>query len=127
MGLLVAARKVSGREWAASTAAVVAVLTAIALEGPPRFTTLAFLLPGLVIDAFGLLLPRWERFAVFAGVVAGLANVVKFAVGFAGIVVIAHTNTAYTAALTPWISHFVFGFCGGLVAALLCRQGSANG
>jgi len=126
MGLLVAARQLSGRGWAANFAAFVAACTSLALAGPPRFTTLALLAPGLAIDAVYILLPRWPASALVAGLAAGLGNVVKFAVSFFAFAGFAHGDGAVTSMLMPWVSHFGFGLCGGIIAVLLTRPGQTE-
>jgi len=120
MGLFIAARQISGRTWAASAAAFAACLTSLALAGPPRFTTLAFLVPGLVIDLIYLLAPRFGSSVLLAGLAAGLGNVAKFAITFAGFAMVARNLTA--SAFLPWASHFAFGLLGGVLAALLAGR-----
>ncbi len=123
MGLLVAARQLSGRAWGASAAAFAAALTSLALAGPPRFTTLALLAPGLVIDAVYVLCPRWPASALVAGLAAGLGNVTKFAISFFAFATFAHGDGVITSAmLMPWASHFGFGLCGGIIAVLLTKS-----
>jgi ABC-type thiamin/hydroxymethylpyrimidine transport system permease subunit len=121
MGLLVAARQLSGRAWAASFAGFAAACTSLALAGPPRFTTLALLAPGLAIDAIFILFPRWPASVLVAGLAAGLGNVVKFAVSFLAFTAFAQRDGAVTSVLMPWFSHFGFGLCGGIIAVLLTR------
>ena len=125
MGLLVAARRLSGRAWGASAAAFAAALASLALAGPPRFSTLAFLIPGLVIDCVCLLLSRWQTSLLVAGLAAGLGNVAKFAVTLFAVSALARDgNVAFVP--MPWFSHFGFGFCGGLIAVLLTRPWGAS-
>ena len=127
MGLLVAARGLSGRAWGASAAAFAAALTSLALAGPPRFSTLAFLIPGLVIDAVCLLGPRpWQSSTLAAGLAAGLGNSAKFAVTLFGAAMLARREGAGAVLLLPWLSHFGFGLCGGLIAAQLVKLSAAK-
>jgi hypothetical protein len=126
MGLLIAARQLSGRAWAASFAGFAAACASLALAGPPRFTTLALLAPGIAIDALYLSFPRLSASALLAGLVAGLGNLVKFAVSFFAFAGFAHGDGAINATLMPWISHFGFGFCGGLIAVLLTKPWRSN-
>jgi len=119
MGCFIAARQVSGRTWGASAAAFAACLTSLALAGPPRFTTLALLVPGLVIDLVYLLAPRFQKSVLLAGLAAGLANVAKLAITFSGFAMVARNLTA--SAVLPWASHFAFGLLGGALAAIAVK------
>jgi hypothetical protein len=126
MGLLVTARQLSGRAWGATAAAFAAALTSLALAGPPRFTTLAFLVPGLVIDGFCLLAARRKMNIFVAGLAGGLGNVAKLAITFFGVATFAQGGGAASHMLMPWLSHFGFGLCGGLLAMLLASPLGAN-
>jgi len=117
MGILVTARQVSGRNWAASAAAFTAALTSLALAGPPRFSTLVFLGPGLMIDLVYLAAPRLQARVFIAALAAALGNVTKFAVSFSGYSVFTRNLTANE--LLPWLSHFAFGCLGGILAFML--------
>ncbi len=123
MGLFIAARRLTGRGWAASASAFAAALTALALAGPPRFSTLAFLVPGLVIDGLYFVDRRWQGSILLAGIAAALGNVAKFAIAFLGVSIFAQSDGSVSFMLLPWVSHFGFGLCGGLVAALLTQSG----
>ena len=130
--LLVSARLVSGRRWGASATGLAAVFTTLFLVGPPPLTTMDILAPGLVIDAIGLGLPQWRASALVASLAGGAANVAKLAIGI--LAVAAFSSHTSGIGLTPTMgsltSHFVFGFFGGGVGALLFRSvmkfGKAN-
>jgi len=125
MGFFIAARHLSGRTWAASAAAFAACLTSLALAGPPRFTTLVFLVPGLVIDLVYALAPRFGTSVILAGLAAGLGNVAKFAVSLVAVATMARRSET-TAAILPWAGHFAFGLFGGVLAALAMKPFSSN-
>ena len=85
MALFVGARRLSDRPWGASAAALVAALASIALAGAPRFGTLSFLAPGVVIDAVCLTVAsgRTDRLAAALGGAVG--NAVKLAISLVGV------------------------------------------
>ncbi len=82
------------------------------------------LAPGLVIDAIGLVFPRWRTSALVAGLAGSAANVAKLAIGI--LAVAAFSSHTSGIGLTPTMhsltSFFVFGFFGGGVGVLLFRS-----
>jgi len=120
MGFFIAARQFSARAWAASAAAGVTALASVALAGPPQFSTLAFLVPGLAIDLVYGLGSRFREKAAFAGFAAGLANMAKLAVTFLFAAAVTQRNET-AGMILPWVSHFALGCAGGVLAALAVR------
>lgn len=119
MAILVAARGVTGLPWAASAAVCSAAVVGFAAGNIGPHGVLIYLLPGLIIDCFGLLGPAWRSSLLRIGFSAGVANAAKFigilsfGAGFRGV-----------GFLLPLSSHFLFGLAGGAFAAfLLMRAG----
>lgn len=116
MALFVAARCATGRSWAASCSACAAAAFGFALGGLGPQGALAYLAPGLIIDAVCLLGSPWRNRSVLFGVAGGVGNAAKFAValvvggfgqrGFGG-----------SGLIVPLLNHFAFGLAGGLAAA----------
>jgi hypothetical protein len=123
IGVLVAARRLSDRPWGASAAALVAALVSIALAGAPRFGTLSFLAPGLVIDAVCLTIAAGRTDLLAAAFGGAIGNAAKLAVSLVGIGVATRRNMEGFAFYMPWLGHLAFGLAGGLLA-VLCTPGS---
>jgi hypothetical protein len=117
MAILVSARGVTGQLWAASVAACSAAIVGFAAGNIGPHGVLIYLLPGLIIDSFGLLGPVWRSSLLRIGISAGVANAAKFisvlafGAGFRGV-----------GFLLPLSSHFLFGLAGGAFAAVLLMR-----
>ena len=116
MALFVGARRLSDRPWGSSVAALVAALVSIALAGAPRFGTLSFLAPGVVIDAVCLTVAFGRTDVLAAALGGALGNAAKLAIGLVGAGVTTRRNMEGFAFYVPWLSHLAFGLVGGLLA-----------
>ncbi|MDE2331628.1 MAG: hypothetical protein KGK16_12720 [Bradyrhizobium sp.] len=121
MAILVAARGVTGLPWAATAAVCSAAVIGFVAGDIGPHGVLIYLVPGLIIDAFGLLGPAWRNSAWRIGLSAGVANAAKFigvlafGAGFHGV-----------GMLLPLSSHFVFGLAGGALAAVVLMRAHRN-
>ena len=123
MALFVGARRLSDRPWGASAAALVAALASIALAGAPRFGTLSFLVPGVVIDAVCLTVTLGRADFLTAALGGAIGNAAKLAISLVGVGVTTRRNMEGFAFYVPWLGHLAFGLAGGLLA-VLCTPGS---
>ncbi|WP_068021401.1 hypothetical protein [Rhodoplanes sp. Z2-YC6860] len=114
MAILVAARGVTGRSWAASAAACTAAIFGMANGSIGPHGALVYLLPGLVIDSLSLFGPAVRNSLLGIGFSAGLANAVKFVS-----IVVFGAGFGRSGLLYPLSSHFLFGLAGGVFAAFL--------
>ncbi|WP_375789626.1 hypothetical protein ACE10Z_21265 [Bradyrhizobium sp. Pha-3] len=117
MAILVTARGVTGLPWAASAAVCSAAVVGFAAGNIGPHGILIYVLPGLIIDALGLIGPAWRSSLLRIGLSAGVANAAKFigilafGAGFRGV-----------GLLMPLSSHFLFGVAGGVIAAVLLMR-----
>jgi hypothetical protein len=121
MALLVTARCVTHRPWAATLAASSAAVAALtpALGLTPLAPWL-YLLSGLVLDGLCLGARAWRGSIWFLTVAAGLGNAAKaIALWLMGDVVVGHGIWLAHGLAFSLLSHVAFGCLGGLVAAQL--------
>ncbi|GEC17223.1 hypothetical protein J2S34_003209 [Nitrobacter winogradskyi] len=117
MAILVAARGVTGLPWAATAAVCSAAVIGFAAGNIGPHGVLIYLLPGLILDCFGMLGPAWRSSLWRIGFSAGVANALKFiavlafGAGFRGV-----------GSFLPLTSHFLFGLAGGSLAAILLMR-----
>lgn len=117
MAILVAARVATGLPWAATGAVCSAAVVGFAAGNIGPHGVLIYLLPGLILDSFGMLGPTWRSSLLRIGFSAGVANALKFIVvlafgaGFRGV-----------GSLLPLSSHFLFGLAGGSLGAVLLMR-----
>jgi hypothetical protein len=124
LALMVLARCVTRQPWAATATAATAAIVESALTATAPWAALFVLLHGVVLDGLCLGAPALRTHRLFIGITSGLANAstvfLMLLTGTPG----QHQGGALAAGIAfPLLSHFVFGFCGGLIAAQLWNTG----
>jgi hypothetical protein len=122
MALLVIARGLSSYRWAATLAATgAALVAAFAMHDP--LAPLAYLVPGVVLDAECLAVGDRLRHSVAAlGALAAVAHAAKPIVQWMGASALgSHLPGAGHGLAFIIVSHAAFGLAGGIIGALLWR------
>jgi hypothetical protein len=121
MALLIMARCVTRRSWAATMSATTsAAIASVPFMGFSPTAPLLYLLSGLVIDGVCLMCWAWRDRIWFLGAVAGLGNGVKsIELWLLGDIARGHGVLLINGLAYSLLSHVAFGLAGGLIAAQL--------